>query len=95
MPAANRRAARSSGTWYPADPQIGVKFSTHGVRINPERARFLAPTNYVDVQVSLDGTHAEANDHVRGPGSYDTELRALQNLQKAIPGVGHLGAPQV
>ena len=60
-----------------------MKFSTNGVRITPERARFLASTDYVDVQISLDGATAEVNDYVRGPGSYDTALRALANLQDA------------
>ena len=68
---------------YAVDHQVGVKFSTNGVRITPERARFLASTDYVDVQVSLDGATAEVNDHVRGPGSYDTALAALQNLADA------------
>jgi mycofactocin biosynthetic radical S-adenosylmethionine protein MftC len=68
---------------YAVDHQVGVKFSTNGVRITPERARFLAATDYVDVQVSLDGATAEVNDHVRGPGSYDTGVRALHNLAAA------------
>jgi mycofactocin radical SAM maturase len=68
---------------YAVDHQVGVKFSTNGVRITPERARFLAGTDYVDVQISLDGATADVNDYVRGPGSYDTALTALQNLQDA------------
>ena len=68
---------------YAVDHQVGVKFSTNGVRITPERAQFLASTDYVDVQISLDGATAEVNDHVRGPGSYDTALAALQNLADA------------
>jgi mycofactocin biosynthetic radical S-adenosylmethionine protein MftC len=68
---------------YAVDHQVGVKFSTNGVRITPERARFLASTDYVDVQVSLDGATAEVNDHVRGPGSYKTATRALENLADA------------
>jgi mycofactocin radical SAM maturase len=71
---------------YAVDHQVGVKFSTNGVRITPERARFLASPRcggYVDVQVSLDGATAEVNDHVRGPGSYDTAIRALRNLRDA------------
>ena len=71
---------------YAVDHQVGVKFSTNGVRISPERARFLASPacgGYVDVQISLDGATAEVNDYVRGPGSYDTALRALRNLQEA------------
>ncbi len=68
---------------YAVDHQVGVKFSTNGVRITPDRARFLAATDYVDVQISLDGATAEVNDYVRGPGSYDTALQALANLQDA------------
>jgi mycofactocin radical SAM maturase len=71
---------------YAVDHHVGVKFSTNGVRITPERARWLASPacgGYVDVQISLDGATAEVNDFVRGPGSYDTALAALQNLQDA------------
>jgi mycofactocin radical SAM maturase len=68
---------------YAVDHDVGVKFSTNGVRITPERARFLAGTDYVDVQVSLDGATAEVNDYVRGPGSYETAVRALGNLAEA------------
>lgn len=35
------------------------------------------------MQVSLDGATADVNDYVRGPGSYDTAIRALENLQAA------------
>ncbi len=68
---------------YAVDHHVGVKFSTNGVRLTAERARFLASTDYVDVQISLDGATAEVNDHVRGPGSYDMALRALENLHDA------------
>jgi mycofactocin radical SAM maturase len=68
---------------YAVDHQVGVKFSTNGVRIDLPRARYLASTDYVDVQVSLDGATAEVNDRVRGPGSYDMALRALDNLAAA------------
>jgi mycofactocin radical SAM maturase len=68
---------------YAVDHQVGVKFSTNGVRITPGRARSLASTDYVDVQVSLDGATPEVNDQVRGPGSYATAVRALRNLADA------------
>ena len=68
---------------YAVAHQVGVKFSTNGIRITPERARFLASTDYVDVQVSLDGATAEVNDRVRGEGSYDTAIQALRNLADA------------
>ncbi len=68
---------------YAVAHNVGVKFSTNGARITPERARQLAVTDYVDVQVSLDGATAEINDRVRGAGSYATALRALDNLAAA------------
>lgn len=68
---------------YAVDHQVGVKFSTNGIRIDKEKAAFLASTDYVDVQISLDGATADVNDHVRGPGSYDTAIRALENLNEA------------
>lgn len=68
---------------YAVDHQVGVKFSTNGIRIDKDKAAFLASTPYVDVQISLDGATAEVNDYVRGPGSYDTAIRALKNLNEA------------
>lgn len=68
---------------YAVAHDVGVKFSTNGVRITPDRARQLAATDYVDVQISLDGATREVNDHVRGPGSYDMAMRAMDNLADA------------
>src|SRR6185312_14707252 len=61
----------------------GVKFSTNGVKISPAIAARLAASDYVDVQISLDGATAGVNDAVRGPGSYATALRAMANLAAA------------
>ncbi|MCW4353605.1 mycofactocin radical SAM maturase [Hoyosella sp. YIM 151337] len=68
---------------YAIDHHVGVKFSTNGVRITPSRARQLAATDYVDIQISIDGATADVNDAVRGPGSFDTAMRAMQNLADA------------
>ncbi|GAA1204989.1 mycofactocin radical SAM maturase [Prauserella alba] len=68
---------------YAVDHQVGVKFSTNGVRITPERARWLAESDYVDVQLSLDGATPEVNDPVRGDGSFDTTMTAMRNLREA------------
>ena len=68
---------------YATAHRVGVKFSTNGVKITPEVAQRLAASDYVDVQISLDGATAEVNDQVRGPGSFDTALRAMQNLADA------------
>ena len=43
----------------------------------------LAASDYVDVQISLDGATAEINDAVRGKGSFDMAIRALENLKAA------------
>ncbi|MEU7283549.1 mycofactocin radical SAM maturase [Streptomyces sp. NPDC045431] len=63
--------------------RVGVKFSTNGVRLTAERARWLAASDYVDVQISLDGATAEVNDAVRGAGSHATAMRAMRNLADA------------
>jgi mycofactocin biosynthetic radical S-adenosylmethionine protein MftC len=68
---------------YAVANQVGVKFSTNGLRLDADRARRLAATDYVDVQVSLDGASREVNDAVRGRGSYDMALRAMASLAEA------------
>jgi mycofactocin biosynthetic radical S-adenosylmethionine protein MftC len=68
---------------YATGRRVGVKFSTNGSRITPEVAGRLATSDYVDVQVSLDGATAEVNDAVRGPGSYATALEAMERLAAA------------
>ena len=68
---------------YATAHHVGVKFSTNGLRITPEVARRLAGSDYIDVQISLDGATAEVNDAVRGPGSHATAIRAMENLHAA------------
>lgn len=68
---------------YAVAHQVGVKFSTNGLKIDRDKATFLASSDYVDVQISLDGATADVNDHVRGAGSYDMALGALNNLAEA------------
>jgi mycofactocin radical SAM maturase len=68
---------------YAVGQGVGVKFSTNGVKITPELARRLAATDYVDVQISLDGATEEVNDAVRGSGSYATAMRAIRHLAAA------------
>jgi len=68
---------------YATGHDVGVKFSTNGVKITPETARGLAGRDYVDVQISLDGATPEVNDAVRGRGSYEVALRAMANLAGA------------
>ena len=68
---------------YATAHHVGVKFSTNGIKITPGRARRLAASDYVDVQISLDGATEHVNNAVRGPGSYATALRAMRNLAQA------------
>lgn len=68
---------------YATAHKVGVKFSTNGIKITREAARRLAASDYVDVQISLDGATAEVNDYVRGTGSYATAIRAMENLAAA------------
>ena len=68
---------------YATEHHVGVKFSTNGIRITPDVARRLAGSDYVDVQISLDGVSAAVNDAVRGAGSHATALRAMRNLADA------------
>jgi mycofactocin biosynthetic radical S-adenosylmethionine protein MftC len=68
---------------YAVAHRVGVKFSTNGIRITPAVARRLTGSDYVDVQISLDGATAEINDAVRGAGSYQIALRAMSNLADA------------
>ena len=68
---------------YATAHDVGVKFSTNGVRIDKAAAERLAASNYVDVQISLDGATAAVNDAVRGIGSYDMAIAALGHLQDA------------
>jgi mycofactocin radical SAM maturase len=68
---------------YATAHHVGVKFSTNGSRIDAEVARRLAAMDYVDVQISLDGATAEVNDRLRGTGSFETAIGAMENLTAA------------
>ena len=65
---------------YATAHHVGVKFSTNGSRIDADRAAWVRASDYVDVQISLDGATAEVNDRVRGVGSYATAMNALSLL---------------
>jgi mycofactocin radical SAM maturase len=68
---------------YATNSRIGVKFSTNGSRITPRAAAAIAASEYIDVQISLDGATAAVNDAVRGSGSYATAVQALERLAAA------------
>jgi mycofactocin radical SAM maturase len=68
---------------YATAHDVGVKFSTNGSRITEQAAARVAANNYIDVQISLDGASADVNDAIRGPGSFQTAIRALERLAEA------------
>jgi mycofactocin radical SAM maturase len=68
---------------YATAHDVGVKFSTNGSRITPAVAERLAGSDYVDVQISLDGATEEINDAIRGRGSHATVVRAMEHLAAA------------
>ena len=68
---------------YAVDHGVGVKFSTNGSGIDAAVAKQLAESDYVDVQISIDGADAETNDHVRGDGSFATAVQAMEHLKAA------------
>ncbi len=46
-------------------------------------AQWISKESYLDVQVSLDGANASTNDEIRGQGSFQTSIAALEVLQRA------------
>lgn len=68
---------------YATEHRVGVKFSTNGARVDDAAAREIARTDYVDVQVSIDGADAATNDAVRGPGAFNSALAAMDCLRAA------------
>ncbi len=68
---------------YASSQNVGVKFSTNGTRITAENAKYLAGLGYLDIQISIDGADRATNDAVRGEGSFDAALQAMEYLQDA------------
>lgn len=68
---------------YSVKKGVGVKFSTNGSQIDEKAAERLSGSNYIDIQISLDGADRETNDAIRGEGSWDTAIRAMDNLAAA------------
>ena len=68
---------------YATAHHVGVKFSTNGVRITPEVAARLAASDYVDVQISLDGATARSTMPCAAKARSRWPIRALENLAEA------------
>src|SRR3984893_4920154 len=65
---------------YAIDHRIGVKFSTNGTLVDQAAARWIASTDFLDLQISLDGVGADVNDPIRGAGSFVRARRAMDLL---------------
>jgi mycofactocin biosynthetic radical S-adenosylmethionine protein MftC len=59
---------------------LGMKVSTNGTLVDDSMAQWISETPYLDIQISIDGTSAEINDRIRGRGSFDSALRAMDRL---------------
>ena len=68
---------------YCVDHGVGVKFSTNGSQIDAKAAKRLSGNDYIDIQISLDGADRETNDAIRGEGSWDMAIAAMDNLAAA------------
>lgn len=68
---------------YAVSRKVGVKFSTNGTTMTPARARRYASTDYLDIQISLDGASPSSNDRVRGAGTFAAAVRAMERLADA------------
>ncbi len=68
---------------YATAHRVGVKFSTNGSRITEDVAARLASNDAVDVQLSLDGATPSVNDALRGEGSFETAVTAMERLARA------------
>jgi sulfatase maturation enzyme AslB (radical SAM superfamily) len=76
---------------YATAHHVGVKFSTNGVRLDAAAAARLAASDYVDVQISLDGATREVNDAVRGPGR--TSRRSINSRRSPTSSARSCGSP--
>src|SRR5205807_2415934 len=65
---------------YAIAHRIGVKFSTNGTFVDRAAARWIATTDYLDVQISVDGAREDVNDPIRGPGSFARARGAMDLL---------------
>jgi len=67
---------------YAVGRGLGMKVSTNGALLDDAVADWIAATPYLDIQISIDGASAATNDWIRGRGSFDAALRAMERLSR-------------
>jgi radical SAM protein with 4Fe4S-binding SPASM domain len=65
-----------------AAPKVKLQLLTNGTLIDREWAEFLAQT-ISSIQISVDGSTQETHDAIRGNGTFDRAMRAVECLQNA------------
>ena len=63
-----------------ASSKLTVRLLTNGTKINDKMAKFLAE-NGIFIQISLDGSTAQIHDSIRGKGTFDQIMNAIQRLK--------------
>lgn len=65
-----------------AAPRTGIRILTNGTLIDREWAAFFEDKN-INIQISIDGSKKEIHDSVRGRGSFNKAIRAVEFLNQA------------
>ena len=65
-----------------ARPELEIQLLTNGTLMDRERAALLAESE-ARVQVSIDGSKPSVHDRIRGQGSFEKAVRALELLKEA------------
>lgn len=67
---------------YAVGRGLGMKVSTNGSLLDDAAADWIAATPYLDIQVSIDSASAPVNDRIRGRGSFDAAIGAMDRLSR-------------
>ncbi len=62
---------------------LSIRLLTNGTLIERDWASFLSGLGDVSVQISIDGPRKEIHDSIRGDGTFEKALRAIDYLQEA------------
>ena len=72
--------------WYIVEKlfesNIHVEVATNGTLLDEEKVEKLVEFNILNYQISLEGITEESNDFIRGKGSFDKIIKAIQLLKQ-------------